>query len=50
MTLEAQLKYIETHYPEAWAYLTDNNPELPKFDDNDDIVSEKEEKQNASIS
>lgn len=39
MTFEAQLKYVETHFPEVWAYFHSPNAGMPKFDDNDDVVS-----------
>ena len=38
MTFEAQLKYVETHFPEVWAYFHSPNAGMPKFDDNDDVV------------
>ncbi len=51
MTLEEQLLYVETHFPDAWEYLHDiAGVQLPKFDDNDEVVSwggspaEKEDK------
>lgn len=39
MTFEAQLKYVETHFPEVWAYFHSPNAGMPTFDDNDDVVS-----------
>ena len=34
MTLEEQLKYIETHFPEAWDYFhSKHDVRLPKFDE-----------------
>lgn len=41
MSLEEQLFYIETHFPDAWEYLHDiAKVKLPKFDDNDELIEE----------
>lgn len=42
MPLEEQLKHIKQEYPEGYDYLT-SEIKLPRFDDNDEIISEKEE-------
>ncbi len=40
MTLAEQLLYVETHFPDAWEYLHDTaGVQLPKYDDNDEVVS-----------
>lgn len=40
MTLKEQLEIVERDYPDAWEYLHDTSGlQLPKFDDNDDLVS-----------
>lgn len=41
MSLKDQLLYIETHFPDAWEYLhdiADSKVELPKFDENDEVI------------
>lgn len=42
MPLEEQLKHIKQEYPEGYDYLT-SEIKLPRFDDDDEIISEKEE-------
>lgn len=40
MTLGEQLLFVECFLPDAWEYLHDiDKVRLPKFDDNDDVVS-----------
>lgn len=40
MTLKEQLEIVERDYPDAWEYLHDTaGVQLPKFDDNDELVS-----------
>jgi hypothetical protein len=54
MTLKEQLEIVERDYPDAWEYLHDTaGVPLPKYDDNDEMVSwgnipkDKEEKNHA---
>ena len=43
MTLAEQLEKIKTEYPEAWKYLNESKEiRLPKFDENDEIISSEE--------
>ena len=45
MSLQEQLEHIKTEYPEAWEYLNEpNEARLPRFDDNDEMITEEEEK------
>jgi hypothetical protein len=40
MTLKEQLEIVERDYPDAWEYLHDTaGVPLPKYDDNDEMVS-----------
>lgn len=40
MTLGEQLLFVECFLPDAWEYLHDvNKVRLPKFDENDDVIS-----------
>jgi hypothetical protein len=40
VTLEEQLFFVECFFPDAWEYLHDiAGVRLPKYDDNDEIVS-----------
>ena len=41
MNLKDQLLFIESYLPDAWEYLHDiAKAELPKFDENDEVVEE----------
>ena len=43
MTLAEQLEKVKTEYPEAWKYLNESKEiRLPKFDENDEIISSEE--------
>lgn len=45
MSLQEQLEHIKVEYPEAWEYLNEpNEARLPRFDDNDEMITEEEEK------
>jgi len=53
LDLKQQLLFVESYLPDAWEYLRDTaGVQLPKFDDNDEIVSwvntskDKEEAEN----
>lgn len=40
LDLRQQLLFVESYLPDAWEYLRDTNSlKLPKFDDNDEIIS-----------
>lgn len=40
LSIEEQLLFVESYLPDAWEYLHDTaGVPLPKFDDNDEIVS-----------
>ena len=40
LDLKQQLLFVESYLPDAWEYLNDiNGVQLPKFDDNDEVVS-----------
>lgn len=40
LDLKQQLLFVESYLPDAWEYLHDTSGmKLPKFDDNDEIVS-----------
>jgi hypothetical protein len=40
LDLKQQLLFVESYLPDAWEYLRDTaGVPLPKFDDNDDLVS-----------
>lgn len=44
MPLEEQLKHIKQEYPEGYDYLS-KEIKLPRFDDDDEVISEKEEEE-----
>ena len=57
LNLKQQLLFVESYLPDAYEYLKDTNGvPLPKYDDNDDLVSwgnipkDKEGDSNESIS
>lgn len=40
LDLRQQLLFVESYLPDAWEYLNDiNGVQLPKYDDNDELVS-----------
>ncbi len=42
LNTQEQLLFVESYLPDAYEYLTDtanSNLKLPKFDDNDDLIS-----------
>jgi hypothetical protein len=40
LSIKEQLLFVESYLPDAWEYLHDiNGVPLPKFDDNDEVVS-----------
>ena len=42
LDLKQQLLFVESYLPDAWEYLTDtanSKLKLPKYDDNDEVVS-----------
>jgi hypothetical protein len=60
LSIKEQLLFVESYLPDAWEYLHDiNGVPLPKYDDNDEVVSwgltpqdvdKKEDKNHESIS
>ena len=40
LSLRQQLLFCEAYLPDAWEYLHDTNAQLPKFDDNDELMKE----------
>ena len=42
LDLRQQLLFCEAYLPDAWEYLTDTG-ELPKFDENDEIIKPRNE-------
>jgi hypothetical protein len=41
LDLRQQLLFVESYLPDAWEYLNDTNgAQLPKFDDNDEWITE----------
>ena len=47
MSLDRQLLFVESYLPDAWEFLHDlQQVQLPKFDDNDNMIfGSEEEKQ-----
>jgi hypothetical protein len=47
MSLSEQLEYVKKYFPQVWEYFQEqiNGPKLPRFDDNDDWITDKEERQ-----
>lgn len=45
MSLSEQLEYVKKYFPQVWEYFQEqiNGPKLPRFDDNDDWITDKEE-------
>lgn len=43
MPLEEQLKHIKQEYPEGYDYLS-SEFKLPQFDDNDELITKEEQK------
>jgi hypothetical protein len=42
LDLKQQLLFVESYLPDAYEYLTDTG-ELPKFDENDEIIKPRKE-------
>ena len=43
LSVKEQLIFAESYLPDAWEFLHDTaQAELPKFDDNDEIIKEEE--------
>ena len=40
LSLRQQLLFCEAYLPDAWEYLHDTSAQLPKFDDNDELMKE----------
>ncbi len=44
LDLKQQLLFCESYLPDAWEYLNDAGQfQLPQFDDNDELITKKEE-------
>ena len=42
LDLKQQLLFVESYLPDAYEYLTDTG-ELPKFDENDEVIKPRKE-------
>lgn len=40
LSLRQQLLFCEAYLPDAWEHLHDTSAQLPKFDDNDELMKE----------
>jgi hypothetical protein len=48
MSLKQQLLFVETYLPDAYEYLKDTG-ELPKFDENDEIIKPRKRRENYDL-